>query len=446
MAYSSTKVALRFIATFGLASCSYSAAAADEEAAASSSLSAFTTEEIVAEYHARLDYILEEQMKSLDDKMNEWIERNNAALLGQSPPLDEETIQQYQAFRNIYKLGAQDLIPFALAGDYEAEGALGRSAMAGYLGRSIACDGVRLSFSAAQKGNPASAWHLAMIYSMGPEAMGVGYSNRGTFHSEQTKKKSYLWLLEALHRLPQRIDDLNSFFPELSEEELTAFDEEWRVWSPMSANVDDLLKHVCFFVGESVSHKDIETVDFGNEEVDMVRQFLMDLELAVDLAHFPTTPRMTEKELKRLAEADDAEAQYNLYKHLYSYENLDLREDRFTKNTERDICAAVHWISRAARQGYPQALASMSLFHQDNFSFKHGPNRELETLYLWAWANVRGFERKNYINMSKSPPLSETQFETWSRKFESWNISTDISYEPKSCPSCEENCITPVQK
>lgn len=198
---------------------------------------------------------------------------------------------------------------------------------------------------------------------------------------------------------------------------------------------------------------DLDVVDIYDETTDLSRKFREDnfygtadnwYETLVSIynAYESDYPYELAEELTIKAEAGDADAQFELEFIVGNTGRFSLSGEGTGSHTP-DRCLSNYWGNKAAQQKHAPALTWRITAFLGGRELGH--NRRLASFYFWTWSQLRGYGIKNYKG-DIYPPLTEEEFQTWSKEFKTWDIANAVSTEPKSCPACTENCMTVIEK
>ncbi len=193
-------------------------------------LSDYSTEAIIKEYHRRLDLILD-VIDPIDQKLGDYMAKRSTD--GESWEITkDETFAEF--YIELQKVG-RDLIPFAQAGNIDAQGIIGPLGMYGLFGEEWICPSIQFTSSAAKKGSYLAAPAMIMKY----DDLLTGRRINAPI---EIRRKHQFWTLETAHKNPAYHFRRDNLLEDLATLEKTNLIQEWMDWNTFTADTDDLLE------------------------------------------------------------------------------------------------------------------------------------------------------------------------------------------------------------
>lgn len=181
-------------------------------------LSEFSNEEIVAEYHLRLEEFGQNIALPLINKVSSVYEKSGVTGLTSNDALSVERVDA------VMTKAYEFLLPFAEAGELSAMPFVGRHMM-NNLDPDARCEGYSMLRSAAVDGELGAILLLSAYYTHHPSP------------SDQSEEElMFLWSREGMHRSPDLFAlNFKIVSEQISELQLKEYEQKWVEWSPEEA-------------------------------------------------------------------------------------------------------------------------------------------------------------------------------------------------------------------
>lgn len=220
----------------------------------SQSIQEFSTSEIVAEYHRRLNQLLDANLEFIL-AASSYLQDERALSEETGTGPDARTAQSELALEEAKTNILRNLMLFAEKGDLRAQEIAGPAVLATALDNAIisgfpindpdSCNGLQHTFSAAQNGSVDAIGIIPLVYLVlrGPLVLKVDQESIAK-KTEYARNGAYwMWERERITGLSTP-NELEKFL-EQSGFELDQLKQEWIEWSPARASIDDALQVLC---------------------------------------------------------------------------------------------------------------------------------------------------------------------------------------------------------